>query len=368
MLLGAHGAPLYRVSGHVVNELTGGPVPKAVVMVMKAGEIVPVVMLKANDDGSFRLELPAGAFDLKAGTHETQRLTTGPNLDLTGIVVAWLPASSISGRILDPFGDPVENASVQLIRSSASTAQTYSDDRGEYRFGGLSGGDYRLEITAHPWYTSLAIDTNNQRAFETLHSKPMALKPGEEVRADFTMRETSGATLSVECSAPATIMARLTLFQQQNGGAETLVREIQTRCDVPRPLTGLPPGVYFARLRVNAEGVSYAARQRIDLGATDVSITLEPRPMAIVSGTLKSNRGPATIMLTRSGTTERIEATVRADGAFTFPAVEAGRYSVEVRSDKHVAIHVEVTAARYADGLLTVDEGEQLKIGLTAAP
>src|SRR4051794_11667576 len=55
-----------------------------------------------------------------------------------------IPTGSISGRVLDPDGAPVEGVSVEAEAGSRAERTAATDDRGQYRIGGLRPGKYRI--------------------------------------------------------------------------------------------------------------------------------------------------------------------------------------------------------------------------------
>jgi hypothetical protein len=81
----------------------------------------------------------------------------------------WRPAA-ISGNVIDEFGDPVVDASVQAVSRIAIGDQIRlvqgvigrTDDRGEYRLSGLSPGSYLAMVPGSQWLES-SLDDRNPR-------------------------------------------------------------------------------------------------------------------------------------------------------------------------------------------------------------
>jgi protocatechuate 3,4-dioxygenase beta subunit len=138
-------------------------------------------------DGSFSFSnLVAGTFILSAAAprydQSTYRRSPAANapvrhtLEAGQQVTASIVLSrlgSISGRILDPFGDPVPGIGVfalekrdvagtlRLVRAGRSSPPRLTDDLGQFRVSGLTVGDYYIValsggLTASPSFNTLA--------------------------------------------------------------------------------------------------------------------------------------------------------------------------------------------------------------------
>jgi protocatechuate 3,4-dioxygenase beta subunit len=88
-----------------------------------------------------------------------------PSIDLT---FRLEPDAEIEGTVLDEAGDPVRNATVNLLaarpaspellpRAPQSRGTAMTDDRGHYDFADLAPGDYFVALHARPWYASPGI-------------------------------------------------------------------------------------------------------------------------------------------------------------------------------------------------------------------
>src|SRR5687768_14057382 len=154
------------IRGRVVELGTGVPV-RRVQVVARAGEAANQShTVMADDSGRFELtKLPAGRYQLSAAKggfvtlqHGQRRplepgrpLVVANGQTLTDINFTLPRGSVISGRVVDPFGDTVTGASVQVhayryvngrrqLTMAGSGAPT--DDRGQFRIFGLLPGDY----------------------------------------------------------------------------------------------------------------------------------------------------------------------------------------------------------------------------------
>jgi hypothetical protein len=147
------------ITGRVVHALTKEPLRGAIVSAAPAAEGVsttpPAASFLTREDGTFVLrDLPAGTLNVsasKTGYHYDHRagvpVQSGGRID--NVVIALTPTSLITGRVLDPAGDPVSDATVRAaargerLTSRASRSAT-TDDRGIYVIDGLAAGNYVL--------------------------------------------------------------------------------------------------------------------------------------------------------------------------------------------------------------------------------
>jgi len=163
----------YRISGKLINSITGAPVSQAVVTIADVTDRDATTALVTGDDGIFSFHgLPAGKYSLQAARHGyvtsgydahenfSTAIVTGGEADSEHLVFRLTPQAVISGKIYDEAGDPIRRARVSLYRQDQSTgvglirrmgaAQT--DDRGSYEFPELPAGTYFISVNAKPWY------------------------------------------------------------------------------------------------------------------------------------------------------------------------------------------------------------------------
>jgi 5-hydroxyisourate hydrolase-like protein (transthyretin family) len=168
-------AQTYTIAGVVRND-GGRPVKRVRVAVASVEARENQTAMQTGEDGRFRFEgLAAGKYQLTAepptggrqayGTRSLSTefgtvVATGPEFHSDNLVFQLIPAGAIGGRVLDAEGDPAEGVLVQLFaarmlrgkRSVVFGDYAYTDDRGEYRFGGVADGTYYLAAAGKPWY------------------------------------------------------------------------------------------------------------------------------------------------------------------------------------------------------------------------
>ncbi len=144
---------------HVVNSVTGTPIPGAGVVLSKvSGDPISgqtdasgTFASHAHDAGSFLITVTRHGYRLMSeGLGKMIELRSGTDNDAT---VRMLPLGVIAGRIVDQYGDPVRSAVVRTedkLRApgQADYYQSYwsavTDDRGEYRIADVEPGKHYL--------------------------------------------------------------------------------------------------------------------------------------------------------------------------------------------------------------------------------
>ena len=138
------------ISGRVVSDHTGEPLPNVRITVTALASGAPVTLTDA--DGRFSVLVPAGSVlaATKSGyaRYEFRPTTTGQLIEIR------LPrGAAISGRVVDTFGEPIIGARVTAEARSGSPpsyrtiATTETDDRGEYRLVALPSASYAVGVT-----------------------------------------------------------------------------------------------------------------------------------------------------------------------------------------------------------------------------
>jgi hypothetical protein len=214
------GQPPGTISGKVINSITGQGIKRAVVNINGGG-----FGYQASTDGSgaFRIdnvEPLAGYF--AAATCEGFEATSGnrglakqiavsPSQDVKDVVVQLSPHASVSGKVIDRDGDPIENAQIwamgynynagtKILRVFGSTS---TDDRGQFRLGDLQRGVYYIAVNArtvgvpapsaqqnvhtqipHEAYPEMFYPGVN----DPTQATPLVVKPGDDVQSiDFRL-------------------------------------------------------------------------------------------------------------------------------------------------------------------------------------
>lgn len=189
--------PEFCLGGTVRNALTGAPLRRAAVTIPQAAALTDAA-------GAFRFcKLSEGSYYANAekpGFAETGvRVAVGPSRD--DIVLQLQPLAAIGGKVADAAGEPLQNASIQLLstaiiegRRQTRVEDTVStDDRGQYRLAGLGPGRYYLKAAG--WGSAMP-HADQQESFTPVYyggaaelssAAPLTVEPGTEVQADFSL-------------------------------------------------------------------------------------------------------------------------------------------------------------------------------------
>ncbi len=193
----------YQITGVVVNSVDGNPVAKCRMTATPAGRSGMAVGVgsgigggpgigngnrqfpaPANDGfdcdahGRFVVTVPsAGAWRLTANArgfvsaafdqHEqfSSAIVLTADAPTKEIEFRLSPEATITGVVLDEAGEAVRNAQIILQSvpprtpggpepAPAMRGGGHTDDRGRYELANLAPGDYRLSVTAQPWYAA----------------------------------------------------------------------------------------------------------------------------------------------------------------------------------------------------------------------
>lgn len=355
-LAGAQTAPTVVIAGRAVDAQSRAPLEHLYISIFNTAvrdrEITHVTTPR---DGAFRFEVPKGpSYLLYAEGSGISRQGYGTRDVGDGYAVAIVTAAALTydqvefaihrpavltGRITDPFGEPVERALVQLLRVTSLGRQqsipsrwAYTDDRGIYRLANLAPGSYGISVAGTPWYAkddpSVTFqpvyypNTRDARSAETIK-----LSSGETAPADFRLTEARGVPLTVRSTQSVE-------NESVRIEAEGPFRVYQTLgfADYSGRST-FPPGRYRATLTGTINGQPVFAQQNVELsGAEGREVQLTPGPWPSVSGraTCDGHGFPADepVSVVLSSTDANGSWTRRAgpDGTFVITGVKPGHY------------------------------------------
>lgn len=202
-----------RIEGKVLNAITGEPLRKAVVILTRsdARDARPRAVT-SSPEGAFAFkDVEPGRYSLRAQrvgflmahglggraqTGSQLALTVSPGQQITGVELKLTPQGVITGRVLDPDGDPVQNAQVVVSPvGSASPPQSVetamTNDLGEYRIANLPAGRYYVMASGHGWglmengdgspMENDLVATYYPSSIDIAGAAPVDVSPGQEV-------------------------------------------------------------------------------------------------------------------------------------------------------------------------------------------
>src|SRR5215469_1703563 len=205
----------YRLSGSVVNAVTGEPVRRALVQIQ--GEFERSVL--TDSAGHFEFNgLPATHVNVTArkpgffGDEELDSSTTPPSAVLIGtdtapVTVKLTPESVIYGKVEAPDGEPIEDIPIRVISSRVidgrkrwePRANGMTNEDGEFRVANLPPGVYyveagpgasfrvrrarRLSVGEEGYTTAFYPGASDPNA-----ATPILLSPGQQQEVQFSLK------------------------------------------------------------------------------------------------------------------------------------------------------------------------------------
>ncbi len=353
LAVAAQSAPLPAVVlGRVVDAGTGRPIPGAIVYV--AGSAVPPQSrgapprLMTNTDGQFVIRglrkgtlylnvTREGYLDATLGQRRPMGSAQPLQLDdgqrVTNVDVRmWRPAV-IAGTIVDEAGEPVIGARVTafsrlLVAGRAryrQAADWMTDDRGQYRIAGLLPGDYTVSVVS----PNVSVPSSTVDMLYTAFTETARTGSG------------SGRTYAVyrEVGSVGGVLAEPGSGQALN--VDDQVMTVTTLAAPPIIRTDgtmlVYPTMFYPASRTAAQAGVVAVRSGEERSGVDLQLV--PVPTVRVTGFVAGPDGPAPYTAVRlmPGTADSladplpVAATVTdAGGAFTFPSVPSGDYTLSV--------------------------------------
>jgi hypothetical protein len=384
------------ISGTVVEASSGDAVRKAVVTVTWQGTPHAWATTRTDGSGRFIFEgLPAGKYTLAAnkpglgvanyGADSVRELgdaiTLGDGETLANLKLRFVRSGSISGRVVDPDGEPVSGAGMNLLRAGRSLGEhvllnyrgASTNDRGEYKITGVDPGEYYLRCIPNGmqrrmglFHPEMVVPQYFGGARDSKDAAALHLRSGDSL---------SGIDFHLTAGQAATITGRVTGVPQldpagselitdgpiagrrmRRGGDQT-VNVMLTAADADQMWFGNSgagaqapdfgfemldnvPGRYRIQASVTAKEKRYYASQIIDAHEGTNEIVLAMVPAVEVKGHLKVE-GPAahpvesfTVMLS-SGPPhgEGFSSPVEKDGSFAIKEVPPGEWILNVNSN-----------------------------------
>jgi carboxypeptidase family protein len=353
----------FRISGIVVDAMSGQPLAHAQVSISAQGVRDSGQVTVTAEDGRFVFEnLAAGHYPLfarrrgyvqqfyKQHDQFSTAIIVGPGLRTEDLRFEMRPDASISGHVLDEMSEPVRNAQVMLFRRGVAlgrrsnwqenTVQT--DDLGHFRFGHLEPATYFVAVSASPWYaqrvmhqrvqqtdssgqTRIQEITNGEPELDVVYpitffpnapdisgAAPITVHAGDAETADLRLQPVPSLHMIVRTAAAASsgdpaenenVWAQVTQVV-----AEGIQMGVQASNQQIAPgvieVSGLPPGRLNLRLNSNKNGATTTHTQNVQVGG-DAEVTLsEVDSSGSVSGIAKLENGaalaPAPMLLLRA--------------------------------------------------------------------
>lgn len=400
-------AQTYTIAGVVTDVFRAKPLERAhVTLVGPKSEKAAVI---TGADGRFSFEVPAGKYTLDA-EHNGWRIRfgnpeptegfgsaviAGPGQQTDRLAFRWYAPGAVFGKVVDEQGEPVRDATVQLIRDGVAgglrqvlpVRTTKTDDRGEYRFGPVAAGTYYVVATGRPWQDTqgmLAVrrasglhppasaypPTYYPGATDSRDAAVLTVQSGSEVRADIPLRASTGATVRVHCPGSGMkddACEGIPTFSLHGiGGVEVLTPEDYDYAT--QSFSGVAPGRYT----LHAFAAGKEAYKAVDIGPGEFTFDLTMQPPALIAGsvTFKNPLPPRAreyIGLTNATTGAAVGGEIAPDGTFALQ-MGGARFRVRLYGSVPLAItQLSAGGAPVKDGLVDVTEGAEVHLKILAS-
>jgi hypothetical protein len=309
------------IEGQVVSQATGAPLRNAVVKLVwhpSPGIAHDPIVQRTNEEGRFLFaNLQPGDWEVSAERRgfvpgyyggrkfllQGSRISLKADQQIRDLVLKLVPQATISGRVLDTEGEPVEGARVAILKARyangvsrwSEVASATTLDNGDYRIPRVAAGRYLVRCKAEGFEPSPSL-SKVETAFATTYH-PNVTDPSLATAINVEDgAEVGGIDIRVATTGVFHVRGRLPTTDRQGGRAqlversdpskvlaETVVRPPGYLIDFPR----IPPGTYTA-YGWTMEGTVFRASQPVGVRDQDVdSLVLSPAPADEVQGNVR---------------------------------------------------------------------------------
>ncbi|MBV9305596.1 MAG: carboxypeptidase regulatory-like domain-containing protein, partial [Acidobacteriaceae bacterium] len=218
----------YKITGMVVNSITGEPIVRAVVRINGSTN------QQMFTDGSGRFEasdVPEGQIAVTAQrpgfvnsqiNHSLQMITVGPSTP--SIEVKLMPEGVIKGKITNNEGEPVEGMGLQVMFQQINNGRkdwlprggAQTDENGEYEIEDLPPGQYLIHTSTRavffvnaPSQGSPYTDVYPAQFFpnapDRSSAQPVTVGAGQAAEADFRLSPVPSYSITGTVSGPQNV-------------------------------------------------------------------------------------------------------------------------------------------------------------------
>jgi protocatechuate 3,4-dioxygenase beta subunit len=413
-----------RVSGTVVDALTGQPLAQAQVFLTAQAVRDSEQFLMTGEDGHFAFENLAPGHYVLFANHKgyvqqlykqhaqfSTAIIVGPELITENLRFELRPTSSISGQVLDERNEPIRNAQAilfhQMIRFGRHTTwrerEVSTDDRGHYHFGYLAPGVYFVAVSAQPWYarrrthqhiqttdssgqTTSQDITNEEPELDVVYpvtfyshaedlaeAVPITLHAGDAEVADFSIQPAPALHVLIHSATSSESEGLWAQVSQTLGNGSKM--QVQTSTQQVAPgvfeIAGIPAGKLQLGLVSSKDGESNTRWNNVEI-AGDMEISAsDTAASANVSGVVKFDdnfKRASPIRLRLSSTAENQEYQMQADehGDFTLRgSIPPGTYDLLLGQPAAAAIRgLSATGAKVSGHTLEIGPGQDVKLNV----
>lgn len=379
---------LAGLTGMVTNSVTGEPLGYAHIDLESSGGQNRIRYgALTTPDGHFAIRgVPAGRYQISLKYRKYVEDATsiiaielGRGEQVHDVRLKLVPPGAILGQVVDEAGAPFEDASVR-VESQASTQTTFTDERGQFRIGGLRPGSYW--IVASPPQSRLPAEIRTDGTVELNYAPtyyPSALKRENASHIEVSGgAETSGIEITVltfpifKVSGWVSGMPKDALCADVMLSTEHSGSSVRLDSDRRFTLWRLPPGNYSlsAQCQDLAGRPLRSASVSFEMSSSDIeNLELRVAPPFSLSGQItidNVSEGTSSTFVNKFvrlqdplSTVGGLKAAIALDGTFRFASVILGRYRVRIdgfRANVYVR-SVQVGLSEALDGTIDLQNG-----------
>jgi len=348
--------------------------------------------------------------------------------DTSGLVFEAHRGGVISGLVKDEDSEPVGNALVTVFQSAIvagdrrifGRGQTRANASGEFRFSGLPQGNYYICAMGRPWFADSLIglkeiqqsaarfqikfkraipaSPNGQQSAEPVEPSPQ-FSPDPVFRgtaflttfypnvqsvdqASLVRLDTGGerqVSITLPLATAVSVKGTLNVPGETSDGGATLCKNVYDNCvsflegwvtgDKTLQFDNVPPGSYEIAATSNAAtgANSWHIRERLEVGASDMEVTLRPQEIGSLSGHVlfEGERPTAQADLFVSLRNEKGNIVARtevdSEGNFLLRRVLCGSYEVTAGNSGYIAAYLTAPGGEHLPLNVVISSGEPLR-------
>ncbi len=361
--------PTFAITGKVVDAVSGEALASVRVTILAAeARSRELHAMTTKSDGVFQFRVEKGSYFLQAERNEFGRQTygskrlhdtyavsiiAGAGISNEDLQFRLFPPASISGQVLDPNGEPVEQALVQLVRYSIWEGKkrplnrgfSYTNDKGEYRIGNLEAGAYFIVVGGTTWHSRLAyMEPDESRTASTTYlpvyypnstnpssAVPLTIQAGEEAKANFTITDRIGTSIRVRVEGDLKPGARILLKAEGVAGVNRF-QYASSLIGNETLIPAVPPGRFELEVLGENKGKPVAGTTKFEAEGRHLTVQVAVAPLASVEGRVSCDgkpvvsANPSLLSLFRPSDGRGFGVRLQPDGSFQLGGLPPGAY------------------------------------------
>ena len=301
--------PRIKVSGKVVNSLTGEPINHA--LVTFNGRETRFIL--TDDDGSFAVEDLSSEVIVvfsarRPGFYQVSAVSVSPK-DAQNVLLKLTPTGIIVGRVLGMDEEPLEHAMVQLYtqineegrKTWTTSGGAQTDEDGRFRLPNLRAGSYLVSVVpsqnrqlqGEPGYTTVYFPNAPDRR----SASPIRVSAGQQVEANFTLSPAQLFNITGKIAGPR--VDGIIIAITEPSGLPLNIPAVTNLRDGVFQICGVPRGTYVIRANGYQKGADSNFRSHLAVTVTsdrnDMVLSLQPPisiPIVIRRETIEAGATP----------------------------------------------------------------------------